>query len=63
MLKEEEIPLVLKAVKEYANSPDIKNGIGIRDPKRVLRDGNGNEYWKEWLNRETKPKRFDEEGF
>jgi hypothetical protein len=63
MLKEEEIPLVLKAVKEYADNQDIKNGIGIRDPKRFLRDGKGNQYWKEWLNGETKPKRFDEQGF
>jgi hypothetical protein len=63
MLKEEEITLVLKAVRVYANSTDIKNGIGIRDPKRFLGDGKGNQYWKEWLNGETKPKRFDEEGF
>lgn len=49
-LKEGEIPLVLKAVKEYANDPDVENGIGIRDPKRFLKGGKGNKFWKEWLN-------------
>ncbi len=63
MLKEEEIPLVLEAVKRYSNCPDTKSGIGIRDPKRFLGDDKGNQYWREWLNEETKPKRFDEQGF
>ncbi|ODS33188.1 MAG: hypothetical protein SCARUB_01666 [Candidatus Scalindua rubra] len=63
-LKEDEVPLVLKAVKNYANDPDIKNGIGIRDPKRFLRDGKGNQFWKEWLEveHESEEKRFDEQG-
>ncbi|OPY73136.1 MAG: hypothetical protein A4E63_01024 [Syntrophorhabdus sp. PtaU1.Bin050] len=44
-LKETDLPLVLQAVKNYATSEDVKNGIGIRDPKRFLKDN----YWREWI--------------
>lgn len=42
---------VLVAVKNYADSKDVKAGIGIRDPIRFLR----NDYWKEWLEPEKGP--------
>lgn len=57
-LKKDEIPLILKAVNNYANNPDIKNGIGIRDPKRFFK----NNFWREWIDAGTKPRRFDEVG-
>jgi hypothetical protein len=48
-LKKEDIPDMLKAVKNYADSEQIKNGIGIKDPKRFIR----NDFWKEWIESET----------
>lgn len=44
-LKETDLPLILQAARNYAASEDVKNGIGIRDPKRFLKDG----YWREWI--------------
>ena len=41
----DEIPQVLLAAKNYAASKDVKEGIGIRDPKRFLK----NAFWKDWL--------------
>ncbi len=63
-LKQDEIPLILKAVRNYADDQGVKNGIGIRDPKRFLRDGKGNQFWREWTetNHESEEKRFDEQG-
>ena len=42
---------VITAVKNFANSESVKQGIGIRDPVRFLK----NEYWREWLEPEEKP--------
>jgi|TARA_B100000315_G_C14573251_1_gene586700 hypothetical protein len=56
-IREEELENVVRAVKNYAESKDVQNGIGIRDPKRFLKDN----YWKEWVDA-SRAKRFDEIG-
>ena len=56
-LKVDEIPLVLKAAKNYADDQGVKNGIGIRDPKRFFI----NDFWKDWVDA-GRTKRFDEIG-
>lgn len=58
-LPEEDRPKVSIAVKHYAASPDVQNGVGIRDAHRWLRSGgkdhNGRpiEPWREWLEPAT----------
>lgn len=44
-LKEADLPFVLQAARNYSTSEDVKNGIGIRDPKRFLKDN----YWRDWI--------------
>ena len=53
-IRSEELENVVRAAKNYAESKDVQNGIGIRDPKRFLK----NDYWKEWVDAVRK-KRFD----
>ena len=48
--------LIINAVKNYAASEMISKGIGIKDPHRWLRDGKGDEPWRDWLTPEVKPK-------
>ena len=56
-IRREEFENVVRAAKNYAESKDVQNGIGIRDPKRFLK----NDYWKEWIDA-GRTKRFDEIG-
>ena len=56
-LRREELENVVRAVKNYAESNDVQSGIGIRDPKRFLKD----DYWKEWVDA-SRTIRFDEIG-
>ena len=56
-IRREEFENVVWAAKNYAESKDVQNGIGIRNPKRFLKDN----YWKEWVDA-SRPKRFDEHG-
>ena len=56
-IRREEFENVVRAAKNYAESKDVQNGIGIRDPKRFLK----NDYWKEWVD-VRREKRFDEYG-
>lgn len=53
-LSPEDRKLVLVAVKHYANSQRVKEGIGIKDPKRFLRDGKGSEPWRDWIEPEVR---------
>lgn len=45
-LGERDLLDVLKAVANYANSPDILKGVGVRDAVRFLKKS----YWREWVN-------------
>ncbi len=45
------------AAKNYARSKRVLDGF-IKDPERFLKD----KYWREWIEPETKPRRFDEIG-
>ena len=56
-IRREEFENVVRAAKNYAESKDVQNGIGIRDPKRFLK----NDYWKEWVDA-SRTIRFDEIG-
>lgn len=40
------------AAAHYAASRRVREGIGIKDPKRFLRDGQGNEPWRDWIEPE-----------
>ena len=51
-LSEEEQGQVIQAARHYAASQNVRAGIGIRDPKRFLRDGKGSQPWKDWLEPE-----------
>jgi len=54
-LKEKDLPLILQAVRNYANSTDVKKGVGIKDPERFLLS-RGKEYWREeWMEPEIDP--------
>ena len=53
-LSAEDRPRVLIAVKHYAESTQVKEGIGIMDPHRFLQNSNGAEPWREWIEPETK---------
>jgi hypothetical protein len=48
-LNKDDIPKILEAVKNYADSKQIKDGIGIKDPKRFIQK----DFWKEWIVPET----------
>jgi len=51
-LSDEDQELAIKAATHYAASAQVREGIGIRDPKRFIRDGKGNEPWRDWLEPE-----------
>lgn len=46
---------VLIAVRHYASSKTVSEGIGIKDPHRWLRNGKKDEPWREWLEPEQVP--------
>jgi hypothetical protein len=48
-IKENDLDSVMLAVRNYAKSKNVKEGVGIKDAFRWLRDG----CWKEWLEEET----------
>ena len=48
-LKNDDLPKIIDAVKNYSCSRQVQAGIGIRDPKRFLR----NDFWKDWIVPET----------
>lgn len=54
LISVEELELVNTAAKNYADSEMIQKGIGVKDPKRFLMDGKGNEYWRQWIEPEEK---------
>jgi hypothetical protein len=43
---------ILLAVRNYASSKLVLDGIGIKDPHRWLRNGKGDEPWRDWLEPE-----------
>jgi hypothetical protein len=43
---------VLMAVRHYASSKLVTEGIGIKDPHRWLRNGKGSEPWRDWIEPE-----------
>jgi phage replication O-like protein O len=47
-LSDSDVSACNQAVKNYANSEGIRQRIGIRDPKRFLKD----EFWKDWIGPE-----------
>ncbi len=49
-LTEADLSVCNQAVINYANSESIQKGIGIKDPKRFLKD----DYWREWIEPEKK---------
>lgn len=51
-LKPEDRKQVMIAVRHYANSKLVLEGIGIKDPHRWLKNGKGSEPWREWLEPE-----------
>ena len=51
-LKDEDHKLVLIAVKNYASSKQVRDGIGIKDPHRWLSNGKGDEPWRDWIEPE-----------
>ncbi len=55
-LSEKDQILCIQATKNYANSKDVKSGIGIRDPHRFIRSANGEERWREYITFEVRPK-------
>jgi hypothetical protein len=48
-MKTSDRALVLVAVRHYTMSKGIASGIGIKDPHRWLRNGKGDEPWREWI--------------
>jgi len=50
---------VVQAAQNYAASDLAEKGIGIKDPKRFLRNGKGNEPWRDWLEPEQ-PKKWND---
>lgn len=51
-LKPEDRKHVLIAVRHYASSKLVTDGIGIKDPHRWLRNCKGDEPWREWIEPE-----------
>ena len=49
VIKVDDRKQVLIAVRHYANSKQVLEGIGIKDPHRWLRKGKKDEPWREWL--------------
>ncbi len=44
-----DMPLILSATTEFANSREVKAGIGIMNAHRFIRDGKGIEHWRDWI--------------
>ncbi len=57
LLNNQERKEVNAAAKNYARSKRVLDGF-ITDPEGFLKD----KYWREWIEPETKPRRFDEIG-
>ncbi|UVT18988.1 MAG: hypothetical protein H8K03_14380 [Nitrospira sp.] len=51
-LRADDRKLVLIAVRHYASSELVTKGIGIQDPHRWLKNGKGDEPWREWIEPE-----------
>lgn len=53
-IKEKDVGLILKAVKNYASSKTVQDGVGIRDAIRFLRPSRGETkaLWLEWVESE-----------
>lgn len=47
-INEDQLELLIKATINYARSKTAKDGYA-KDPKRFLRDGRGNEPWRDWI--------------
>lgn len=62
-LKPDDRLIVLQAVRHYATSELVQNGIGIKDPHRWLRlgkdkNGKANEPWRDWIEPEQSTKKL-----
>ncbi|WP_447963986.1 hypothetical protein [Nitrospira sp. Ecomares 2.1] len=53
-LTDKDQELACTAAKNYATSDMVQASIGIKDPKRFLRDGTRNEPWRDWIEPEMK---------
>jgi hypothetical protein len=54
-IPENEVHLCLLAVRNFASSRGVKNGIGIKDPIRFLWDGKNKKwFWRDWIEPERK---------
>ncbi len=63
-LSDKDSILIIQATKNYRNSKDVKNGIGIRDPHRFIKDSKGNERWREYIQEiPQKPRSSSEKTF
>ena len=51
-LPAEDLSKILLAVKNFAFSQQVKDGVGIMDPKRFINRGNGAEPWRDWVEPE-----------
>lgn len=61
LLSEQDHMLIAIAVKHLAAHPRSQDGIGIKDPHRWIRNGKGDEPWREWIE-ETPPTQNKKEG-
>ncbi len=64
-LKPCEALLCIHAAKNYANSQMVRDGVGIRDPKRFLMSGRGKhkeQFWREWIEPECPEIQTENEG-
>lgn len=52
-LSDKDSLLILQATETYRKCKDVKNGVGIRDPHRFIKDGYGDEAWREWIGYST----------
>ena len=52
-LSEEDQLLAIQAAQNFAKSERTMAGVGIRDPKRFLKDAEGYEFWREWIEPEA----------
>lgn len=52
LLTSQDRKLALTAVRNYATSKTVSDGIGIKDPHRWLRTGKNDEPWREWIEPE-----------
>jgi len=59
-LTEEDKALAIQAAKNYSESEMVKDGVGIKDPKRFLKNGKGFESWRDWIEPEVSQNRKGE---